>query len=108
MIYAQKPFIHTICGPYEYKNVHPVNAMCGLQAKFFHAPSFPDLEHEIATLHDELVQKMDRADRRKLLELGDLTDELSSRITLASFTAGFKLAAGIAAELSISILSRKS
>ena len=73
--------------------------MCGLQAKFFHVPSFPDLEQEIATLHDELVQKMDRADRRKLLELGDLTDELSSRITLASFTAGFKLAAGIAAEL---------
>ena len=62
--------------------------MCGLQAKFFHAPSFPDLEQEIATLHDELVQRMDRADRRKLLELGDLTDELSSRITLASFTAG--------------------
>ena len=75
--------------------------MCGLQAKFFHAPSFPDLEQEIATLHDELVQKMDRADRRKLLELGDLTDELSSRITLAGFTAGFKLAAGIAAELGI-------
>ena len=71
--------------------------MCGLQAKFFHAPSFPDLEQEIATLHDELVQKMDRADKRKLLELGDLTDELCSRITLA----GFKLAAGIAAELSI-------
>ena len=50
--------------------------MCGLQAKFFHAPSFPDLEQESATLHDELVQKMDRADRRKLLQLGDLTDEL--------------------------------
>ena len=75
--------------------------MCGLQAKFFHTPSFPDLEQEIATLHDELVQKMDRADKRKLLELGDLTDELSSRITLASFSAGFKHAAGIAAELSI-------
>ena len=40
--------------------------MCGLQAKFFHAPSFPDLEQEIATLHDELVQKMDREDRRRL------------------------------------------
>ena len=75
--------------------------MCGLQAKFFHTPSFPDLEQEITTLHDELVQKMDKADKRKLLELGDLTDELSSRITLASFSAGFKLAAGIAAELSI-------
>ena len=75
--------------------------MCGLQAKFFHAPSFPDLEQKITALHDELVQKMDRKDRRKLLELGDLSDELSSRITLASFTAGFKLAAGIAAELSI-------
>ena len=75
--------------------------ICGLQAKFFHAPSFPDLEQEITALHDELVQKMDREDRRKLLELGDLTDELSSRITLAGFTAGFKLAAGIAAELSM-------
>lgn len=75
--------------------------MAGLQAKFFHAPCFPDLEQEITTLRKELAQKMDREDMRKLLKLGDLEDELSSRLILAGFTAGFKLAAGIAAELSI-------
>ena len=73
--------------------------MAGLQAKFFHAPCFPDLEQEITTLRNELAQKMDREDKRKLLKLGDLADELSSRLILAGFTAGFKLAAGIAAEL---------
>ena len=32
--------------------------MAGLQAKFFHAPCFPDLEQEITTLRNELAQKI--------------------------------------------------
>ena len=48
---------------------------------------------------EELRRDMDTAGRRKLLRLLDVQNTLLARSTLMSFTAGFKLAAGIAGEL---------
>ena len=42
---------------------------------------------------------MDRQDREKLLKLVDLGIELREETSLASFTAGFKLAWGLSKEL---------
>ena len=42
---------------------------------------------------------IDAESRRKLLQLLDVQNTLLARSTLMSFTAGFKLAAGIAGEL---------
>ena len=75
--------------------------MQALQNKFFKEPEFPELEQGIAELHNELTQRMDREERKKLLRLFDMTGELQCRITQAGFVAGFRLASGIAKELSL-------
>ncbi|MCI5516797.1 MAG: hypothetical protein MR427_04795 [Roseburia sp.] len=74
--------------------------MHGLQTKFFKEPIFPDLEEEISQLHQDLSHHMDKETRKKLLRLIDTVGELQSRVSLASFIAGFRLAAGIAKESS--------
>lgn len=75
--------------------------MHGLQTKFFKEPIFPDLEEEISQLHQDLSHHMDKETRKKLLRLIDTVGELQSRVSLASFIAGFRLASGIAKELSL-------
>ena len=50
-------------------------------------------------LRAQLEEKLDRQDREALLKLADLGIELREEISLASFTAGFQLALGIAGEL---------
>ena len=75
--------------------------MSGLQAKFFKEPEFAEQEKEISRLYEELKQNMDKENRGKLLQLIDLTGNLHCQITEAGFIAGFRLAAGIAKELSL-------
>ena len=75
--------------------------MSGLQAKFFKEPEFPELEQEMSSLYDELKQPMEKEDREKLLKLVDIAGEIRCQITEAGFVAGFRLAAGIAKELSL-------
>lgn len=75
--------------------------MSGLQAKFFKEPEFPEQEKEISRLYEELKQSLDKEYRGKLLKLMDLTGDLHYQITEAGFVAGFRLAAGIAKELSL-------
>lgn len=74
--------------------------MQALQDKFFQEPEFPELEQQMDQIHRELSQQLDRESRKKLLFLLDSADELQGRISLASFVAGFRLAAGLARELS--------
>ena len=75
--------------------------MQALQDKFFQAPEFPELEQQMDQIHRELSQQMDKENRKKLLFLLDSADELQGRISLASFVAGFRLATGLAMELSL-------
>lgn len=75
--------------------------LSGLQAKFFKEPEFPELEQKISELYDELADHMNREERKKLLRLFDMTGELQCKITQAGFVAGFRLASGIAKELSL-------
>ena len=73
--------------------------MSGLQAKFFKEPEFPEQEKEISRLYEELKQSLDKEYRGKLLKLMDLTGDLHYQITEAGFVAGFRLAAGIAKDI---------
>lgn len=75
--------------------------MRALQDKFFQEPEFPELEQQMDQTHRELSQQLDRESRKKLLFLLDSADELQGRISLASFVAGFRLATGLARELSL-------
>ena len=67
--------------------------------KRFDCQEHSKLDAQIKSAHEELRRDMDTAGRRKLLRLLDVQNTLLARSTLMSFTAGFKLAAGIAGEL---------
>ena len=67
--------------------------------KRFDRQEHSKLDAQIKSAHEELRWDMDAAGRRKLLRLLDAQNTLLAESTLMSFTAGFKLAAGIAGEL---------
>ena len=67
--------------------------------KHFDRQSHPELDAQIKIAHEELRRDMDAAGRRKLLRLLDAQNILLEESTLMSFTAGFKLAWGMAKEL---------
>ena len=67
--------------------------------KRFDRQEYPELAEQIEYAHEDLRRDMDAAGRRKLLRLLDAQNTLLVESKLMSFTAGFKLAAGIAGEL---------
>ena len=67
--------------------------------KRFDRQAHPDLDAQVEYAHEELRRDMDAAGRGKLLRLLDAQNTLLVESKLMSFTAGFKLAAGIAGEL---------
>ena len=72
--------------------------MKALQKRFAHQ-SHPELYTQVEYAQEELRRDMDAAGRRKLLRLLDAQNALLAESTLMSFTAGFKLAWGMAKEL---------
>ena len=67
--------------------------------KRFDRQEHSELDKQVEYAQEELRRDMDAAGRRKLLRLLDAQNALLVEATLMSFTAGFKLAAGIAGEL---------
>ena len=72
--------------------------MKALQKRFDRQPH-PDLDAQVEYAQEELRRDMDAAGRKKLLRLLDAQNTLLVEAKLMSFTAGFKLAWGIAREL---------
>ena len=72
--------------------------MKALQKRFDHQ-SHPELDTQIEYVREELRRDMDATERKKLLHLLDAQNALLTESTLMSFTAGFKLACGMAKEL---------
>ena len=60
---------------------------------------YPELAEQVERAQKELRRDMDAAGRRKLLRLLDAQNTLLVESQLMSFTAGFKLAWGMAKEL---------
>ena len=58
-----------------------------------------NLNDEVNRTHRELSSRLAREDRKLLLRLVDLEDNLQSVATLHSFTCGYRLACGIHREL---------
>ena len=67
--------------------------------KHFDRQEHSELDAQIERAQEELWRDMDAAGRKKLLRLLDAQNALLAKSTLMSFTAGFKLAWGIAGEL---------
>ncbi len=70
-----------------------------LHQRFFQEPEHTDLYEEIEKLRHELEGELNPSQRKLLLRLLDVQNYLKNDVSLESFTAGFKLAAGIAKEL---------
>ena len=73
--------------------------MRALHQRFFRKPNLTELEKEIETARQDVRDCLDKAQRRRLMDLVDGQALLREAISLASFTAGFKLAWGITKEL---------
>ena len=67
--------------------------------KHFDRQEHGELDAQIDYAQVELRRDMDATERKKLLRLLDAQNTLLVESKLMSFTAGFKLAAGIAGEL---------
>ena len=72
--------------------------MKALQKRFDHQ-EHSELDKQVEYAQEELRRDMDAMGRGKLLRLVDAQNALLVEAKLMSFTAGFKLAAGIAGEL---------
>ena len=72
--------------------------MKALQKRLDHQ-SHPELDTQIERAQEELRRDMDATGRRKLLRLLDAQNTLLVESKLMSFTAGFKLAWGMAKDL---------
>ena len=73
--------------------------MTALHQRFYRGPDFSELEEEIEEARQEVRDRLDKMQRRRLMQLVDAQNLLREETSLASFTAGFKLAWGIAKEL---------
>ena len=73
--------------------------MKALHQRFFQKPNLTELENEIETARQEVRDCLDKAQRRRLMDLVDGQALMREAISLASFTAGFKLAWGLSKEL---------
>ena len=67
--------------------------------KRFDRQEHSELDKQVKYAREELRRDMDAVGRRKMLRLLDAQNALLAESKLMSFTAGFKLAAGIAGEL---------
>ena len=67
--------------------------------KRFDRQEHSELGKQVEYAQAELRRDMDATERKKLLRLLDAQNTLLAESKLMSFTAGFKLAAGIAGEL---------
>ena len=67
--------------------------------KRFGRQEYPELAEQVERAQEELRRDMDAVGRRKMLRLLDAQNALLAESKLMSFTAGFKLAWGMAKEL---------
>ena len=74
--------------------------MKALQERFYTAPD-SKYKAEALALRRELTDRPGKQERKLLLRLTDAMDRMTGEISLVSFTAGFRLAAGLARELSM-------
>ena len=73
--------------------------MAALYQHFFQVPDFTELEEEIEQARQEVRDCLDKLQRRRLMHLVDTQNLLREETSLASFTAGFKLAWELSKEL---------
>ena len=72
--------------------VHMNDYMRALHQRFYREPDFRELEDDIENTRQEVRDYLNKMQRRRLMHLVDSQNLLKEETSLASFTAGFKLA----------------
>ena len=73
--------------------------MRALHQRFFREPKCEEQKQELEATRQELQKRLIKSERRMLLRILDAQALMQEEISLASFTAGFKLAWGLSKEL---------
>ena len=73
--------------------------MKSLHQRFFREPEYPNIQRELDAIYQILQEDLSHRNQDRLLDLEDLEFELREEVSLAAFTAGFRLGLGIAGEL---------
>ena len=83
----------------EKEAVHINDYMKALHQRFYREPDFSEMEEDIEKTRQEVRDCLDKLQRRRLMHLVDTQNLLREETSLASFTAGFKLAWELSKEL---------
>lgn len=73
--------------------------LTALYDSFYTPPQAADTHAEINAIHQQLIQKLDKLERRLVLRLIDAKDHLTEETSIDSFICGFRLAWRLANEL---------
>ena len=63
-----------------------------LYDNFYERPSAAHLKVEIERCHQELIEKLDKSERRLVLQIIDCKDQIAEDLSSDSFIWGFRLA----------------
>lgn len=72
-----------------------------LYDNFYEKPTSPQLKAEIERCHQELIEKLDKPERKLVLQIIDCKDQIAEDLSIDSFIAGFRLASALSQELNI-------
>ncbi len=75
--------------------------MKALHDRFVTEPDISQVKLDIEAIHHQLIDELSKEQRRKVLMLIDLEDELRNEMSLHCFVEGFRTAFGLTAELNL-------
>ena len=79
-----------------------MNAMLkALYDSFYEKLPATQLKSEIERCHQELIEKLDKPERRLVLQIIDCKDQIAEDLSIDSFIAGFQLAWKLSQELNM-------
>ena len=75
--------------------------MKALYDSFYERIPATQLKDEIERCHQELIEKLDRPERKLVLQIIDCKDQIAEDLSIDSFIAGFRLAWKLSQELNM-------
>ncbi len=72
-----------------------------LYDSFYERPAAAHLEAEIERCHQELIEKLEKPERRLVLQIIDSKDQIAEDLSIDSFICGFRLAWKLSQELNM-------
>ena len=72
-----------------------------LYDSFYEKLPATQLKAEIERCHQELIEKLDKPERKLVLQIIDCKDQITEDLSIDSFIAGFRMAMRLSQELNI-------